>query len=130
MEMTVGERIKQIRKVKGLTQQKLADMLGLKQNTIATYEMNKTTPSDRTIQDICEKFRINETWLRSGAGDMDAPVNEDEELAAFFAEVYQAPLDDACRRAIEVLQYLNRNHPDAIKALVEAADATYKEKKG
>lgn len=28
------------------------------------------TPSDRLIEDICEKFDINEEWLRTGIGDM------------------------------------------------------------
>ena len=37
--MSVGLRIRQVRKAYGLTQQAFADQLGLKQNTIATYEI-------------------------------------------------------------------------------------------
>lgn len=88
--MSVGARIRQVRKTYRLTQQAFADQLGLKQNTIATYEIEKTTPSDRTLTDICRVFHINEAWLRTGEGEMlqaPAPRTEGEELAAFLGEV-------------------------------------------
>lgn len=68
--MTIGERIKEIRKSENLTQQVLADRLGLKRNTIGNYEVNIITPSDRTISDICREFGVNELWLRTGEGEM------------------------------------------------------------
>ena len=68
--MTIGERIKEIRKSENLTQQVFADRLGLKRNTIGNYEVNIITPSDRTICDICREFGVNELWLRTGAGEM------------------------------------------------------------
>lgn len=67
------ERIKQLRKSigeKGITQQEFADVLGLKRNTIATYEIGKATPSDRVIADICNRYSVNEEWLRNGTGEM------------------------------------------------------------
>lgn len=91
---TIAERIKIVRKDARLTQQRFADVLGLKQNTIATYEMNRTVPSDRTISDICEKFHIDETWLRTGVGEMKAETTEQEKLSAFFADVLATAPDD------------------------------------
>lgn len=38
------ERIKELRKSLGITQQDFADKLGLKRNTIATYEIGKAVP--------------------------------------------------------------------------------------
>lgn len=87
MENTIGERIKTVRKARSLTQQAFADKLGLKQNTIATYEMNKTIPSDRTISDICKEFGVSEDWLRYGEGEMFAAMDRDEEIAAMVAKV-------------------------------------------
>ena len=71
--MTIGERIRQVRKLKDLTQKKFADSLGMKQNTVATYEMGRTNPSDPAIKSICREFGVNEEWLRSGEGEMFAP---------------------------------------------------------
>lgn len=83
---TIFERIKWVRKNADLTQQAFADRLGLKQNTIATYEMGKTTPSDRTISDICREFGVNEVWLRTGVGEMFAPLSRAEEIAEFIGK--------------------------------------------
>lgn len=66
----MNERIKELRKTIGITQQELADKLGLKRNTIATYEIGKAIPSDRVISDLCNKYSVNEKWLRSGNGEM------------------------------------------------------------
>lgn len=83
---TIFERIKWVRKNADLTQQAFADRLGLKQNTIATYEMGKTTPSDRTVSDICREFGVNEIWLRTGVGEMFAPLSRAEEIAEFIGK--------------------------------------------
>ena len=91
---TIGERIKEVRKAKGYTQQKFADELGLKQNTIATYEMNKTAPSDRTISDICQKFRVSEKWLRTGEGQMEIAETQRDKLNHFFADVLTTAPDE------------------------------------
>lgn len=84
--MNIGERIKEVRKQKGYTQQKFADALGLKQNTIATYEMNKTAPSERTITDICQKFGVDRTWLVDGIGEPFKPVDRNLEIAAILGQ--------------------------------------------
>ena len=75
------DRIKMVRKEKGLTQEKFASTVNLKQNTIALIESGKRNPSDRTIADICEKFNVNEVWLRTGEGgveNMHTQVSEDD----------------------------------------------------
>lgn len=64
------DRIKKIRKELDLTQQKFAEKLGVKRNTIAMYEMGKTTPSDQTLRSIIREYNINEKWLLSGSGEM------------------------------------------------------------
>ena len=90
----IQERIKLVRKSKGMTQQAFAEKLGLKQNTIATYEMGKTVPSDRTICDICQKFRICEEWLRTGEGDMEIADPQRQKLENFFADVLATAQDE------------------------------------
>ena len=88
--MGLGDRSRAVRKAYGCTQQVFADRLGLKQNTIATYEIEKTTPSDRTLTDICRVFHVHEAWLRTGEGEMlqsPTPQDQGEDLAAFLGQV-------------------------------------------
>ena len=122
---TIGERMKEVRKAKGYTQQKFADELGLKQNTIATYEMNKTAPSDRTISDICQKFRVSEKWLRTGEGQMEIAETQRDKLNHFFADVlttapdersaFIAALDDLPAEFWPLVAQLVREYADNLK---------------
>lgn len=83
----MDERIKELRKALGLTQQKFADAIGVRQNTVAQYEMGRNPPNDTVITLICREFRVNEHWLRTGEGEMFLPLSRDEELAAFMGSV-------------------------------------------
>ena len=71
--LVIGERIKELRKALGMTQEKFAERIGLKRNSVALIELGRDT-SDQTIFAICREFRVNEEWLRTGAGDMFVPT--------------------------------------------------------
>ena len=86
-------RIKQIRKATGLTQQEFADRLGISRSNIATYETREGNISDATIKLICREFNINETWLRTGEGEMHLPVNRDQAITDFMADILKVSPD-------------------------------------
>ena len=65
----MNERIKKIRNDNHLTQERFAARLGVKRNTVATYEMGRSEPSDAVISLICREFFVNEEWLRHGTGE-------------------------------------------------------------
>lgn len=104
----IGQRIKQIRNSKKLTQDDFAEIIGLTKNFISLIETGNRTPSDRTISDICRVFHVNEAWLRTGDGEMFEPVNRDAELAAFLGDIMKDEDDDYRRRLLSVLQRLDR----------------------
>jgi len=68
--MTVGERVREIRKELNLNQTDFGNKIGLKQTAIGMYENNQRSVSDRSITDICREFLVNEEWLRNGTGNM------------------------------------------------------------
>lgn len=75
------ERIKQLRKDElNYSQQKFAEKINLKQNTIAQYEAGTAQPTDRVIADICREFNTNEDWLRTGEGSIFREMTEKEEI--------------------------------------------------
>lgn len=113
------DRLKELRKALHLTQQKLADKLGVKQNTIAQYEMGRNEPSDAVIVSICREFGVSEDWLRNGNGDMFIPMTRDEEIASFIGSV-QADIDDTFKkRFISALAKLSTEEWKAIEHLIE-----------
>lgn len=99
----MNERIKELRKAIGLTQQDFADRIRVKRNTVATYEMGRSIPSDAAISLICREFDVNENWLRTGEGEMFIKLSRDEEIAEFMGEILKDEQPDFRRRLISVL---------------------------
>lgn len=64
------ERLKTVRKTLALSQQSFADKMGISQSTLAMIEANKRPASPKTIRLVCATFGVNETWLRTGEGEM------------------------------------------------------------
>lgn len=106
--MTVGERIKYVRKEKGITQQELADALDLKQNTIATYEMDRTRPSERTLKSICAKFGVNYLWIADEDGEPFVKIDRDEEIMDFVNRLIRGE-DSFKTRLVSVLANLEED---------------------
>ena len=71
--MTIGERIKKIRKKGKLTQSEFASRIGLSQNTIANYELDRRIPSEQVNISICREFNVNHNWLVDGKGEPFLP---------------------------------------------------------
>lgn len=113
--MTIGWRIKKLRKDLGLTQQVFAEKIGATQNTITRYETDKMNPSTAAITLICRTFNVNETWLRTGKGNIFLPKNEEMILNAPDLDDFDRFLLNSYIRApIELRHYIKQ-------AIMEAA---------
>ena len=121
--MTIGERVKELRKQVNLTQQAFADRLNLKRNTVGSYEVNVVEPSDRTISDICREFNVNETWLRTGEGEMFNQITRSEKITSFLTDITEDEGDDFKRRFVEMLAELE---PEDWKLLERMAEKLQK----
>lgn len=82
----IAQRISEILAAKGLSKTKFANDLKLSNAFVSELCSGRKAPSDRTIQDICDKFGVNEVWLRTGDGEMFRQMSRDEEITKFIAE--------------------------------------------
>jgi len=55
----IGEKIKEARKMKGLSQEELADLAKINLRTIQRIETNKNEPRGKTLNLICDVLEIN-----------------------------------------------------------------------
>ncbi|MCU7378164.1 helix-turn-helix domain-containing protein [Clostridiales Family XIII bacterium ASD5510] len=85
----MNDRIRALRKELGLTQEKFADRLSMKRNTIANYEIGRNEPIDAVVSLICKEFNVSEEWLRTGTGEMFKPLPEEDETAAFVSDLLE-----------------------------------------
>lgn len=81
------DRIARIVKESGLTKAKFAEKINVSAAFVTMMCSGASSPSDRTIADICREFRVNETWLRTGEGKMRIDSNQRDRLEHFFADV-------------------------------------------
>lgn len=93
------DRIKKLRKELDLTQQEFADKLGIKRNTVATYETGKSNPSDAAVLLICKTFNVNEEWLRIGTGEMSKKIPPDNEYMKAAMDICSSN-DEAAMKAV------------------------------
>lgn len=122
------ERLKKLRKALRLTQADFAQQLNIATSTVTSYETGSRQMPNRTIIDICEKFNVNELWLRTGEGDMFRAISRDKELADFFGELLSDGKTDEQKELKKRMVYcLARMTPDQWELLAEIAKALSEE---
>lgn len=57
-----------------------AKRLNVSQPFVSQMCSGAAKPSDRTIQDICREFGVNEVWLRTGEGEPFQERSREEEI--------------------------------------------------
>lgn len=105
----MNHRIRELRKTLGLTQTEFGKQLGIKQTTVAGYETGGRTPMDAVISLICRQFQVNETWLRTGKGEMFSNRTREEEIACFVEAVLSEESDSFKKRFVGLLAKLDES---------------------
>ena len=62
-----------------MSQEAFAGLLGISKGALGGYERGENCPNADVILTICNKCKINVSWLMSGAGAMHAPDNTGED---------------------------------------------------
>lgn len=122
-------RIKTLRKELGLTQEKFAERLHMKRNTIANYEIGRNEPIDAVVTLICKEFNVNEQWLRTGEGEMFRLLPKEDELSVYIEKLLMGT-DDSVHKALRafLLAYGRMNDPSK-KVMNELIDNWLEEMK-
>ena len=63
MNLSFGEKIKDARKSKNLTQKQLAEKIGAKHNSVSDWENDKNRPDAATIEILCKVLNITPNYL-------------------------------------------------------------------
>lgn len=64
--MNTGTQIKQCRKQKKLSQDRLAKLVGVRQTAISNYELGLSQPSLRVLQELCRVLEVSADAIVSG----------------------------------------------------------------
>lgn len=107
--MTQGERIKEVRKSLKLTLEKFGEKIGVKKNAISAVENNRNSLSEQMAKSVCREYNVNETWLRTGEGEMFLPVNRKTKIEKLTNQLLSEESDSFKNRLVSVLADLSEN---------------------
>lgn len=102
-------RISKIIESLGLKKSEVAKRLGISGPFVSELCSGAKSPSDRTISDICREFNVNETWLRTGEGEMFVSISRDEEIKEFVGRLLHDEPDSFRKRLVSVLAKLTED---------------------
>lgn len=118
--MTENERVKQVRKSLGLTLEEFAEPLGVGKTAISKIENGLSNVTQQMELSICREYNINETWLRTGEGEMKAEPPEDE----IDAVIKKYDLPEEVRVMLEQFVKLRSDHQEIIADYIESVAAS------
>ncbi len=105
MSNTLGEKIQKLRKKKGLTLDKLAEMTGSSKSYIWELEnKNPPRPSAEKIAKIAEKLDTNIDYLL----DVDGEVSEEDASDKAFYRKYRKMDVDTKKQVQEMIKILGK----------------------
>lgn len=103
--MEIGDRIQILRKNKGITQEKLGEMLFVSAKTVSSWEMNRTEPSLDIIAKLSEIFECNISYLMYGD---DEKLDVETEIKIKLSESEYKTLDDFMNKNAEFINETNQ----------------------
>src|SRR5437870_4658935 len=114
--MTLGQRLKQLRKQQGLTQRQLADQTGVDFTYLSKIENERLehTPSIKTLQDLARALEVDELELMGLANKVPQgfeAVARDKDATRFFRRATETIKSSEEWR--DLLDYLERRRPGA-----------------
>jgi transcriptional regulator with XRE-family HTH domain len=119
----MNERLKAIRASLKLSQSKFAEEMFVTRDVISNYEIGRVQPTDLFISTLCEKYRINEDWLRTGEGEMKVPASRESEIAEITATMFKSVETDIRYQLMRIVSQMTEEQletfRDVAKQLVE-----------
>ena len=115
--MDIGNKLKELRMQKSLTQEELADRSELSKGFISQIERNLTSPSIATLVDIlqCLGTDLQDFFTESA----------DEQISFAESDYFEKYDGDLCNKIEWIIPNAQRNIMEPIRLTLEAGGATY-----
>lgn len=118
---TFQERLKQIRKDRGLKQSELAEQIGVSMFTVSVWERGVQMPEYSNLDALCVALNVNLGYLMGTSDDPTPPRDPgDEETAQWMS-------DDEKTRLQELFMYMTRLSERSMRVIKAAVIQAYKE---
>lgn len=119
-----GEKIRELRKERGLNQDQLAELASLNRVTIAKYESGRVEPGAQALSRIADALEVSTDVL---LGRADEPAHEHPEepktpqIRIVSGWMEKMPKEDQ-DRVVQMMQLMFVNHPELLRREEDAND--------
>ena len=112
MSKTIGQRIKELREQRGLTQDELGKKIGVEPGVISNYENDKYKPSADTIIQLAKSLEITtDNLLLESTYEKAKNTIADEQWFRLFVEVLAFPPEEKEALKTILLALAKKNKP-------------------
>lgn len=109
----------------GLTKTAFGKRINVSQGLVSQMCSGTTNPSDRTIQDICREFGVNEVWLRTGEGEPFKERSQEEKIMRFAVQTNKGS-DDFRKAYVAMLADLSDEGWKGLQEMYDKLSEIYK----
>ena len=119
-----GDKIRELRKERGLNQDQLAELASLNRVTIAKYESGRVEPGAQALSRIADALEVS-TDVLLGRADEPEPERHEEPITPQIRIVSgwmeKMPKEDQ-DRVVQMMQLMFVNHPELLRREEDAND--------
>lgn len=125
----MNSRIKELRKSLKKSQEDFGKILGLSKSGISEIEAGRRNVTEQHIIMLknCSEFNVNESWLRTGEGEMFLPVERETDIARLTMQLLTEESDSFKNRLISALARLSEAEWEVIEKTFESVVNAKKE---
>lgn len=114
------EKLRQLRRRDQMTQQDLADALGLDRTTVTKYESGVTIPPAESIKKICGVFKVSMDYMMDTQLEGENHVELDKRVLLLQRAAEQNDLNES--ELQDIIDYAKYRYPNRFKGLAENED--------
>lgn len=125
----MNSRIKELRKSLKKSQEDFGKILGLSKSGVSEIEAGRRNVTEQHIIMLknCSDFNVNETWLRTGEGEMFLPMERETDIARLTMQLLTEESDSFKNRLISALSRLSEEEWEVIEKTFDSVVNAKKE---
>ena len=115
----MNERIKELRKAMGKSQEEFGKILGITKSGVSDIESGRRNVTEQHII-MLKRENLNEEWLRNGNGEMFIPETKDKQISHMLSDVLKCEDSDFKKRLIIALSKMDDAGWEALEKFIDS----------
>ena len=118
--MEINDRIQQVRNSLKMSRRAFGEVLGVSGDVINNIENNRLKRPEQKepiYKLICEKYNVDEIWLRTGEGEMFVKIDKENLLMEWAGSVLGSSDESFKKRFVKMLSELDESDWETLEKI-------------